>query len=509
MYSIPYSYHITCFELNNTIKIKLLHTVVVPSTKLPTGAHTCHIDMIPLHLHRSFYQASRNILPLRTVFQHQATRSLCAHLNDKSNPLLSHLSGPDVLRLLTRLSPLAHHAHTRYNHLIESQADSNLSSKHANELRRVTSIATTLSQLTHIRDELIDASSLLTDPSSDDELRSLARDEQTTLNARIETTTFQLLSDLLDDAALDTDKPAPVSSRSSTILEVRAGTGGTEAGLFASELIAMYTALSEYRRWSVRILSHTTSDAGGTREAIVRISGASAFHTLCTEAGVHRVQRVPATETQGRIHTSTATIAVLPDDMRAGTTPLVLRTEDVRFDVYRASGAGGQHVNTTESAARATHVPTGLVATCQDERSQHRNRAGALETLTAKVSARRVADAAAARTGERRAQLGAIAGERGDRIRTYNFPHQRVTDHRVVPHPLVFAVAPSARLAVGDKNAPLQSVMQGGAHLLNLIDNVNKARSLVTLADLLRRADSQRSTESDDFAQLFVAESMV
>ena len=209
-------------------------------------------------------------------------------------------------------------------------------------------------------------------------------------------------------------------------LEVRAGTGGDESALFAGDLFRMYSRFAERNRWQVEIVSESPGEAGGYKEVIARIVGDGAYSKLKFESGGHRVQRVPATETQGRIHTSAATVAVMPE---VAATDVEINPADVRVDTYRASGAGGQHVNKTDSAVRLTHLPTGIVVECQDARSQHKNREQAWRILAARIKAKQVSEQAAKEASERKSLIG--SGDRSDRVRTYNFPQGRVTDHRI------------------------------------------------------------------------------
>jgi len=233
--------------------------------------------------------------------------------------------------------------------------------------------------------------------------------------------------DRLDDELQQLLLPKDPDDERNAFVEIRAGTGGDESALFAGDLARLYTRYAERQRWQVEIVSESPSELGGYKEVVLRIAGPGAYGRLRFESGGHRVQRVPATETQGRIHTSAATVAVMPEPDE--TQAVQLNPSELRIDTYRASGAGGQHINKTDSAVRVTHLPTGITAECQDGRSQHSNKAKALQVLTARLQEKDRSERAAAEAATRKGLIG--SGDRSDRIRTYNFPQGRLTDHRI------------------------------------------------------------------------------
>jgi peptide chain release factor 1 len=322
---------------------------------------------------------------------------------------------PSIIRKLEQIEE----RHSEVSALLsdaDTIADQNRYRNLSVEYAQLTPVVDTFRAWSQAQDDASSAQEMLRDPDPD--MKSMAEDELQRAQGDIGQLELELQKLLL---------PTDPHDNSNIFLEIRAGTGGDEAAIFAGDLFRMYARYAENNKWQVQILSESSGEHGGYRELIARIVGQGAYSRLKFESGAHRVQRVPETESQGRIHTSAATVAILPEADEID--PVEINPADLKVDTFRASGAGGQHVNKTDSAIRLTHLPTGIVVECQDERSQHKNRARAMSLLSARLLDAKQAQQKAEETETRRLLVG--SGDRSERIRTYNFPQGRMTDHRI------------------------------------------------------------------------------
>lgn len=318
--------------------------------------------------------------------------------------------------MLAKLDQLANRLVELDELLMHEGATSNMDAyrKMTREHAEIGPLVALYKEFQRAQSDIGEAQEMLSDP----DMKEFAQEEIEAAKGRVEQLELDLQKMLL---------PKDVNDERNIFLEIRAGTGGDESALFAGDLLRMYTRFAERNRWQVEMVSESVSDLGGYREVIVRLIGNGAYSKLKFESGGHRVQRVPATETQGRIHTSACTVAVMPEADEVE--DVNINPADLRIDTFRASGAGGQHINKTDSAVRLTHLPTGIVVECQDDRSQHKNKASALKVLAARIKDVQLREQQSKEAATRKSLIG--SGDRSERIRTYNFPQGRMTDHRI------------------------------------------------------------------------------